>query len=314
MKKLKPVKVALVQVSPVFQNLEKSIIKLKELLIEAKSNGAELIVFGETWLCGYPSWLDHCPNVAIWDAPEVKEAFLEMYHNCLEAGGKEMQSIQELVGKLGVYVVLGANESSSSGLGGKGTIYNSMFIIGPDGTIQNHHRKLMPTYTEKMLYGHGDGAGLKSVKSPFGNITGAICWEHWMPLSRQALHQAGEHIHVALWPMVHERHELASRHYAFEGRCFVLAVGQIMKAADFPKGIELPPHLQKDSQIQTLRGGSCVIGPDGNFILPPVFDKELIIYAELDGNEVIKERMTLDVTGHYNRNDIFDFSINDSRK
>lgn len=314
MKKLKPVKVALVQVSPVFQNLEKSIIKLKELLIEAKSNGAELIVFGETWLCGYPSWLDHCPNVAIWDAPEVKEAFLEMYHNCIEAGGKEMQSIQELVAKLGVYVVLGANESSSSGLGGKGTIYNSMFIIGPDGTIQNHHRKLMPTYTEKMLYGHGDGAGLKSVKSPFGNITGAICWEHWMPLTRQALHQAGEHIHVALWPMVHERHEIASRHYAFEGRCYVLAIGQIMKAADFPKGIKLPPQLQNDPQIQTLRGGSCVIGPDGNYILPPVFDKELIIYAELDANEVIKERMTLDVTGHYNRNDIFDFSINDSRK
>lgn len=314
MKKLKPVKVALVQVSPVFQNLEKSIIKLKELLIEAKSNGAELIVFGETWLCGYPSWLDHCPNVAIWDAPEVKEAFLEMYHNCIEAGGKEMQSIQELVAKLGVYVVLGANESSSSGLGGKGTIYNSMFIIGPDGTIQNHHRKLMPTYTEKMLYGHGDGAGLKSVKSPFGNITGAICWEHWMPLTRQALHQAGEHIHVALWPMVHERHEIASRHYAFEGRCYVLAIGQIMKAADFPKGIKLPPQLQNDPQVQTLRGGSCVIGPDGNYILPPVFDKELIIYAELDANEVIKERMTLDVTGHYNRNDIFDFSINDSRK
>lgn len=314
MKKLKPVKVALVQVSPVFQNLEKSIIKLKELLIEAKSNGAELIVFGETWLCGYPSWLDHCPNVAIWDAPEVKEAFLEMYHNCIEAGGKEMQSIQELVAKLGVYVVLGANESSSSGLGGKGTIYNSMFIIGPDGTIQNHHRKLMPTYTEKMLYGQGDGAGLKSVKSPFGNITGSICWEHWMPLTRQALHQAGEHIHVALWPMVHERHEIASRHYAFEGRCYVLAIGQIMKAADFPKGIELPPQLQNDPQIQTLRGGSCVLGPDGNYILPPVFDKELIIYAELDANEVIKERMTLDVTGHYNRNDIFDFSINDSRK
>ncbi|MFZ6665860.1 carbon-nitrogen hydrolase family protein [Peijinzhouia sedimentorum] len=314
MKKLKPAKVALVQVSPVFQNLEKSIIKLKELLIEAKSNGAELVVFGETWLCGYPSWLDYCPNVAVWDAPEVKEAFLEMYHNSIEAGGKEMQSIQELVAKLGVYVVLGANESVSSGFGGKGTIYNSMFILGPDGTIQNHHRKLMPTYTEKMLYGHGDGAGLKSVQSPFGNITGAICWEHWMPLTRQALHQAGEHIHVALWPMVHERHEIASRHYAFEGRCYVLAIGQIMKAADFPKGIELPLQLQEDPQIQTLRGGSCVIGPDGNYILPPVFDKELIIYAELDANEVIKERMTLDVTGHYNRNDIFDFSINDSRK
>jgi nitrilase len=314
MKKLNPAKVALVQVSPVFQNLEKSILKLKEILLEAKSKGAELVVFGETWLCGYPSWLDHCPNIAIWDATEVKEAYLEMYQNSIDAGGEEMKTIQEFIAKLGIYVVLGANESVSSGAGGKGTIYNSMFIIGPDGSIQNHHRKLMPTYTEKMLYGHGDGAGLKSVAAPFGNITGSICWEHWMPLTRQALHQANEHIHVALWPMVHERHEIASRHYAFEGRCFVLAVGQIMKAADFPKEIELPPHLKENPQIQTLRGGSCVIGPDGNYILPPVFDKELIIYADIDANEVIKERMTLDVTGHYNRTDIFDFNINDSRK
>jgi nitrilase len=309
----KKVKVGLVQHPPVYNNLAESLQKLDSLLEEVAVNGASLAVFGETWLCGYPSWLDHCPNVALWNDAGVKLAYREMRENALAIGSKEFLHLQEIIKKHKLYVVLGINEKVESGTG-SGTLYNSFLIFGPDGSLQNHHRKLMPTYTEKMLYGHGDGAGLKSVDSDFGKITASICWEHWMPLTRQALHMAGEHIHVALWPMVHERHEIASRHYAFEGRCYVLAVGQLMRAADFPKSISLPQHFQDAPETLSLRGGSCVIGPDGKYIVAPIFDQEAIIYADLDANSLYEERMTLDVTGHYNRDDVFEFKVNERRK
>ncbi len=130
-----------------------------------------------------------------------------------------------------------------------------------------------------------------------------------MPLARQALHNAGEHIHVAVWPTVHEMHQIASRHYAFEARCFVLASGLVMRVKDLPAGLRATPELAAQPDAFVLRGGSAIIGPDGKYVVEPVFEKETNITADLDLNAVDREKMTLDVSGHYSRPDVFDFRV-----
>ena len=308
------VKVAIIQKGPVYLDLEKSLQKMLALIEEAASEKAELIVFGEAWLSGYPAWLDHCTDYARWDFQPTKKVFARMYQNSVSVDGEAIKKICASAKKHQLVIVAGINEIVEKGIG-NGTIYNSMLIINSNGEIVNHHRKLMPTYTEKLLYGIGDGQGLKAIETSLGRIGSLICWEHWMPLTRQAMHNSGELIHIALWPQVHEMLQLASRHYAFEGRCFVIAVGQMMKASDFPKELELPKHLQEKSETYILNGGSCIIGPNGKYILEPQFGTEETIYFEIENlTDTLEEKMTLDTSGHYNRNDVFDFKVNRDRK
>lgn len=207
-----------------------------------------------------------------------------------------------------VVVVIGINERVDLGPG-NGTLYNSLLTIDADGSIANHRRKLIPTYTERMVWGQGDGANLKAVDTSVGRVGGLICWEHWMPLARQVLHDSGEHIHIAVWPTVHEMHQVASRHYAFEGRCFVLAAGLLMKVHDLPPQLPVATELSDKPDRLLLKGGSAIIGPDGGYLVEPVFDEEQILIAELDLKAVDKERMTLDVSGHYQRPDFFELKI-----
>lgn len=151
--------------------------------------------------------------------------------------------------------------------------------------------------------------GLESVATPSGRVGGLICWEHWMPLARQALHNAGEDIHVAVWPTGHEMHQIASRHYAFEPRCFVLAAGLVMRVKDLPPGLHASTEVAENPDAFLLRGRSAIIGPDGKYVVEPVYDEETIVTAELDLNAVDQEKMTLDVSGHYSRPDVFTFGV-----
>jgi predicted amidohydrolase len=302
-------RVAIIQESPVYLNLSQSMEKAEILINEAVDQGANLVVFGECWLCGYPAWLDHCPNVALWGHEPTKEVFLRMYQNAITVPGKETKFFEEWARKYRITIVIGVNEKVGTGMA-IGTLYNSLLIFSEDGQLANHHKKLMPTYTEKLLYGLGNGNGLKSVDTSFGKLGGLICWEHWMPLTRQAMHNSGEIIHIALWPAVHEMHQVASRHYAFEGRCFVIAVGQIMRVKDIPPELEIPAALRDNPYEQILNGGSAIIAPDGFYDLQPQYETEGVLIHEMDDlQQVFREKMTLDVTGHYQRNDIFDFRI-----
>ncbi|MDQ3252639.1 MAG: carbon-nitrogen hydrolase family protein, partial [Acidobacteriota bacterium] len=264
---------------------------------------------GETWLPGYPAWLDHSPHVALWNHEPTREVFAQMRRNSVVVPGRETETLGEVARELGVVIVIGVNERVEQGAG-NGTLYNSMLTFGEDGTLLNHHRKLVPTYTERLVWGQGDAAGLEAVTTSAGRVGGLICWEHWMPLARQTLHTSGEHIHVAVFPTVHEMHQIASRHYAFEGRCFVLAAGLLMKAGDLPGGLTATSEVGATPENLLLRGGSCLIAPDGSYIVEPVFDEELIITAELDLTMIDKEKMTLDVTGHYFRPDVFELKLN----
>ena len=305
--------VAIIQHGPEYFDKNKSIDKAVSLAKIAANKGAGYIVFGETWLSGYPAWLDHCPDVAFWDNESVKETFATMYANGVTIPGPEIDILCDLARDLNVAICMGANEIVRSGAK-NGTIYNSLFLINEKGQLVNHHRKLMPTFTEKMVYGHGDGHGLQSAEVHGVRAGGLICWEHWMPLTRQAMHNSGEQIHAAVWPNVHELLQVACRSYAFEGRCFVLAAGQVMRVKEIPSGLKLPDKFHDRPDELVLRGGSAIIGPNGKYITEPVYDKEDIIVAELNMREILKEKMALDVTGHYQREDIFDFKINRDRK
>jgi nitrilase len=147
------------------------------------------------------------------------------------------------------------------------------------------------------------------VETPAGRVGGLVCWEHWMPLARQAMHESGEDIHAALWPTVHEMHQVASRQYAFEGRCFVLAAGSVMRASALPAGLEPHPDRVSGPDQLVLRGGSAIIAPDGRYLAGPSYDRAQVLVATLDLAERRAESMTLDVTGHYARPDVFDFTV-----
>jgi len=300
-----PVRVAIAQAAPVYLDVHGSLEKALQLIQQAARQGAQLVAFGETWLPGYPVWLDVCPGAALWDNPAAKEVFARLRANSVCVPGKEVDVLQKAAKEQGIGVVIGVNERIDVGPG-NGTLYNSLLTISENGRVVNHHRKLVPTFTERLVWGQGDGRGLEAAATAAGRVGGLICWEHWMPLARMAMHESGEQIHVAVWPTANDVHQLASRHYAFEGRCFVLAAGLIMRAKDLPS--EFSGAVKAEAGEEWIeRGGSAVIGPDAQYVVEPVFDREDLILAELDLAQIDREAMTLDVTGHYARPDVFQF-------
>lgn len=301
-------KVAIIQAAPVFMNLDASVALAVRHIDQAASEGASLVVFGETWLPGYPAWLDYCPGAALWNNAPTKEVFAQLRANSVAVPSRETDTLARAAKTHNVVVVIGINERVNVGPG-NGTLYNSLITIGADGSIANHRRKLIPTFTERMVWGQGDGENLTAVDTSVGRVGGLICWEHWMPLARQVLHDSGEHIHIAAWPEVHEMHQIASRHYAFEGRCFVIAAGLLMKVQDLPHQLLVPEPLSGNPDQFLLRGGSAVIGPDGTYVAGPLFDEERILIADLDMTAIDRERMTLDVSGHYQRADLFELKF-----
>lgn len=306
-------KLAIIQQGPVYNNLHASMELLDSLLQKIKLEKADLAVFGESWFCGYPAWLDYCPEAAYWDHEPVKDVWSAMYENSLVKDSTGFENIQSIIKSHGVNVVIGANEAIKKGKG-NGTLFNAVFTFNRNGELLNHHRKLMPTFTEKLVHSTGDGFGLQSVDLDIGRIGSLICWEHWMPLARQAMHDEGEDLHIALWPFVKDMHVIASRQYAFEGRCHVVSVGQLMKTMETPKGLKLPEHLDRSNSDElVLKGGSCIIAPDGQFVLEPQYNERDIIFHELDIGQQKGEQMNLSVSGHYQRPDVFELSINKKR-
>lgn len=289
-------------------DLKASLGRTVDLVGQAASEGAKLVVFGETWLPGYPAWLDYCPDAALWDHEPTKEIYAALRQNSLSLDGPETRELSVAARANQVILTIGVNERVEEGPG-NGTLFNSLLTFGADGALLKHHRKLVPTYTERLVWGQGNGGGLSAVQTSWGRIGGLICWEHWMPLARQALHNSGEHIHVAVWPTVNEMHQLASRHYAFEGRCFVLAAGLLLRFRDIHKLLPVKTDLTNNLDSFALRGGSAIIGPNGQYIVEPLFDDARILTAELDLQAMHKEQMTLDVSGHYHRPDVFEFSL-----
>lgn len=299
------VTVAIVQ-AEVAPDLASALARTAEGVREARAAGASLVVFPETWIPGYPAWLDLCRDAALWDHAPTKAVFARMVRDSVVVPGPALDALGAMARESETTLVVGVSERVDRGTG-RGTLYNTLLTVGPDGHLLNHHRKLVPTYTERLVWGTGDAEGLRAVDTPAGRVGGLVCWEHWMPLGRQALHESGEDIHVAVWPTAHEMHQVASRHYAFEGRCFVLAAGALMRASALPPELEPHPERVTSPDQWVLRGGSAIIGPDGRYLVEPVYDAPHVLVAELDLERIREESMTLDVTGHYHRPELFAF-------
>lgn len=302
------VKVAAIQAAPVYLELERSLSKALSLISNAASLGAKLVVFPETWLPGYPAWLDCCRDVALWDHEPTKKVFARLMDNSVVVPGTVTQALGSAAREHDVVLNISVHERVIEGAG-RGTLYNTMLTFGQDGALLNSHRKIMPTYTERMIWGQGDGSSLRAVSTGAGRIGGLICWEHWMPLARQVLHESGEDIHIAAWPQVKEMNLIASRHYAFEGRCFVIACGAVMRASELPAELEPMESLSRKPDSFILNGGSAIIAPDGSILAGPVFEEEVILTTDLDLSQIAQESLALDVTGHYTRPDIFEVKL-----
>jgi nitrilase len=302
------IRVAAVQHAPIYLELERSLSKALSLITEAASLGANLVVFPETWLPGYPAWLDCCRDVALWDHEPTKKVFARLMENSVVVPGPVTQALSAAARAHDLVLNISVHERVIEGAG-RGTLYNTMLTFGQDGELLNSHRKIMPTYTERLIWGQGDGSGLRASTTGIGRIGGLICWEHWMPLARQVLHQSGEDIHIAAWPQVKEMNLVASRHYAFEGRCFVIACGAVMRAGELPAELEPIESLRQQPDSFVLNGGTSIIAPDGSLLAGPVFEEEVILTADIDLSRVAEESLALDVSGHYTRPDIFDLKL-----
>ena len=301
-------RVAAVQASPVFMDREASVAKACKLIAEAGSGGAQLAVFPETWLPGFPIWIERAPGTALWDHQPAKEAFTRLVANAVEAPGSTTDALCAAAAEAGCGVVMGINERQGGRL--SGTLYNTIIYVGEDGRLLGKHRKLIPTYAERLIWGQGDGSTLGAFDTPVGRVGGLVCWEHWMPLARHAMHVTGEQVHAALWPTVEEIHQVASRHYAFEARCFVVAAGSVLRRDQVPDDLEIFRGDGIDPGEHLLAGGSAIIGPDGNYLAGPAGAEETILYADLDTSRIAAEHQTFDPVGHYARPDVFSVTIN----
>lgn len=303
------VRVAVVQgESEGLEPVNASLDRTEALAAEAAREGAQLVVFPETWIPGYPAWFDICRDVGLWDHEPVKNVHARYSDMSVDVHGREGARLSALAQSLGITLSLGVSERVASGPG-RGTLYNSILTYGADGSLLNHHRKLVPTHTERLVWGPGDADGIRGVDTQVGRLGGLICWEHWMPLARQALHESGEDIHLAAWPTAHERNQIASRQYAFEGRCFVLIAASVMRASALPSELEAHPGRVPSAEHWVIRGGSAIVGPDGVYIVEPVYERPAILHAELDLTRIPREQMALDVAGHYSRPDVLSLQV-----
>ncbi len=295
--------VAVAQATPVVLDLAGCVTKACEWIAEAGRRSARLIAFPETWVPVYPLWCD-AGTFGKWDHVPAKRLQARLARNSLRIPSAETQALCRAAAEARCAVALGANE-----IGQSGSLYNALLFISDKGEILGRHRKLVPTFGERLVWGYGDASGLMTHEIGGARVGGLICWEHWMPLSRHVLHSEGEQVHVAAWPHCNELYQLASRHYAFEGRAFVLVAASWLPKAAMPADFELVEDLAGAPDV-LLQGGSAVIGPDAKYVIEPVRGCEELLTAELDLDRIAEEKLALDVGGHYSRPDLFELRVN----
>ncbi len=304
-------KVALAQIAPVWLNKNKTLRKIEKQIGKAAKKEAELIIFGEGLLPGYPFWLA-LTDGAEWNTKVNKELHAHYVRNAVTIENGDLDSVCALAEKHKIAIYLGIIERPLDR--GGHSIYASLVYIDPKGKIGSVHRKLQPTYDERLTWSPGDGNGLKTHSIKQFTAGGLNCWENWMPLPRASLYAQGEDLHVAVWPGSKNNTKDITRFIARESRSFVISVSSLMKIEDFPQDT---PHLEKifeKSPKILANGGSCIAGPDGEWLVKPVQNKEGNIYYTLDFNRVLEERQNFDPVGHYSRPDVTKLIVNRERQ
>jgi nitrilase len=304
-------KVALGQIAPVWLNKEKTIEKIENSIKQAAKEQAELIVFGEALLPGYPFWIA-LTNGAEWNSTTQKEIHAHYIRNSITIEKGELDSICELAKEHHIAVYLGIMERAANR--GGHSLYASLVYIDPNGEIQSVHRKLQPTFDERLTWAPGDGNGLQVHPLKEFTVGGLNCWENWMPLPRTALYGLGENLHIAVWPGSDHNTKDITRFIARESRSFVVSVSSMMYKTDFPQDTPHVDKILKNAPDVLANGGSCIAGPDGEWIVEPIINKEGIFYQTIDFNRVLEERQNFDAVGHYSRPDVTKLQVNRDRQ
>lgn len=303
--------IGLAQISPIWLNKELTREKIKSYIDEAGSQGCDLVVFGEGLLPGYPFWLG-LTHGADFNSKMQKEIHAHYVRNSVQIEAGELDLLCEAARTNKVATYVGIIERAKNR--GGHSIYCSLVYINKLGEILSVHRKLMPTYEERLTWSPGDGNGLQVHPLKEFTVGGLNCWENWLPLARASLYGLGEDLHVAVWPGSVRNTEDITRFIAMEARSFVVSVGGLMSKKDVPDDTPYLDEIIRNAEDPLTDGGSCIAGPDGEWIVEPVIEKEGLFTGTIDFNRILEERQNLDVAGHYSRPDVTRLIVNRERQ
>lgn len=301
--------VALAQMAPVWLDREATLDKVVAQVREAAASGARVVAFGEALVPGYPFWLEHTDG-ARFESPLQKSLFAHYAAQAVDLSRDDLAPVREAARTGRIWVMLGCIERARE----RGhSLYCSLVLIDDTGEVRNVHRKLMPTYEERLAWSPGDGHGLRCFDIDGFTVGGLNCWENWMPLARSALYAQGEDLHIATWPGSARNTQDVTRHMAREGRSYVASVSALMRRDDIPAHIPHADLLREALPEVCADGGSCIAAPDGQWLLPPCIGEERLLLADLDPARVREERQNFDPFGHYSRPDVLELQVNRTR-
>ena len=303
----KNLKVAVVQAAPIIMDLWSTLEKTKKLIKEAASNGAKLVVFPESFIPAYPRGFTFGFVIGS-RTMEGRADWKRYYDNSVAVPGPVTEALAEAAQVAGVYLSIGVTEKDGDGR--TASLYCTNLFFGPDGSFLGKHRKLKPTGSERYIWGEDDGSTMTVIDTPYGRMGSLICWENYMPLARVALYSKGVTIYLAPTADSREVWQNTMKHIALEGRCFVIGCNQYVEKSMNPSDMNYFHELESQPEIM-CPGGSCIVSPYGEYLAGPVFNKEEILYADLDLDQAISSRMDFDPMGHYSRPDILEFKLHE---
>ena len=301
------VRVAVVQAAPVIMDRDATIEKVHRLTQEAAANGARLVLFPEAFIPAYPRGLSF--GVVVGNRTDAGRRTWARYNaNAVEVPSAATEQLGRSAREAGVYLAVGVIERDrTSG----GTLYCTLLYFGPDGRLMGKHRKLKPTAGERLIWGEGDGSTLPVFDTEIGKVGGLICWENYMPLARMAMYRKGVEIYLAPTADPRDVWQSTIQHIALEGRCFVLSCNQYTTKSMYPADLEGLEDLT-DAPEELCRGGSAIVSPLGQYLAGPLYGAEGILYADLTHDAIREAKFDFDVIGHYARNDVFSFAVNEA--
>ncbi len=304
-------KIGMAQISPVLLDKEKTTQKVIDSIRQAKNLGVELLVFGEALLPGYPLWSQYT-NAALFDDDLNKDIHARYIDNAVQIEKGDLYEICKLSKEYSMAIYLGIIERAADR--GSHSLYCSLVYINQEGEIQSVHRKLQPTFEERLSWAPGDGNGLRVHPLKAFHVGGLNCWENWMPLSRAALASQGENVHIAVWPGNLNNTKDITRFVARESRSYCISVSSVFRKSDFtdefPHSDKIIPQLPEI----VFNGGSCIAGPNGEFVVEPILEKEGVFVHEIELNAIFRERQNFDISGHYSRPDVTKLMVNRERQ
>lgn len=310
-KKKDLLKVGLAQLSAVWLNKKKTIEKISSYISKASAKQCDLVVFSEAMLPGYPFWIE-LTDGARFNSKIQKELHAYYVSQAIRISENELQPLCDACKKNKIAAVVGTIELAADR--GNHSIYCTLVYIDKAGIIRTIHRKLMPTYEERLSWAPGDGHGLQTHQLGAFTLGALNCWENWMPLVRSSLYALGEDLHIAIWPGNVRNTEFITRFIALESRSYVISVSGVLRKKHITDDIPHSKLIREQAPKIIANGGSCIAGPDGKWIIGPVENKEGLFVAVIDHKRVREERQNFDPSGHYSRPDVTQLTVNRQRQ